>query len=209
MNLRAIVFLGLLLGACRNGSAPSPVATAPASDSAASAGNAGAPEITSDPDAGIPKLIFAVTNYETKDAGVRSVTLAGKHQGQPVGLQMLIGPTGTSSRFKTVAMQRAQVTLRRTGDEGDRFLNALADLYGMKGAAARKLKPETIFTSFSVAGDSDKLAAGPVKLKLVVQGASESDLAELLVDLDVNAHLAHLDASESHREALIRALTAP
>lgn len=166
------------------------------------------PEITSDPDAGIPKLIFTATNYETKDGGVRSVTLAGKHHGQPVGLQILIGPTGSASRFKTVAMQRAQVTLRRTGDEGDRFLDALADIYGVRDTGTRKLKPETIFTSFSIAGDADKLTAGPVKLKLVL-GESENTLIELLFDLDVNAHVAHLDANESHRAALIRALTAP
>ena len=153
-------------------------------------------------------MIFAVTNYETKDAGVRSLTLAGKHRGEPVGLQILIGPTGSSSRFKTVAMQRAQVTLRRTGDDGDRFLDALADIYGVRDTGTRKLKLETIFTSFSIAGDSDKLTAGPVKLKLV-QGESESTVTELLLDLDVNAHVAHLDANESHRAALIRALTAP
>ena len=209
MKTLSFAALGLLLGACRNGSAPSAIATAPsASTAASSTENASAPEITSDVEAQAPKLIFAIAHDEVKEGGIRSLTLAGRHRGTAVGVQVLVGPTGTSSRFKTVQMQRAEVTLRRAGDEGDRFLGALAEIYGIKGALP-KMRPETAFTSISLAGDSDRLAAGPVKLRLVFKGAAESDIAELLLDIDWNRRVAHLDAKdESQREPLIRALTA-
>jgi hypothetical protein len=78
------------------------------------------------------------------------------------------------------------VKLRSLGEQSDRLLAVLDQLYGT-GQHPRKMRDQAGFTAISLEGDPSHLDAGATKIKLFFESDDESRYAELYLNIDLKA----------------------
>jgi hypothetical protein len=123
----------------------------------------------------------------------------------------LLGPSWQKGRLDAGAsliVYSGRVTIGSLGEQSDRFLTALDQLYGTK-QHVRKMGAQTEFTAMSLGGDPTHLRTAPVKLKLFFESDDDRRYAELYLNIDVGAGTVELaEKDPDYRPAIVRALTA-
>jgi len=184
-----------------------PPARTPETKSAAPAAPAELPEITSENEEGFVDLVFAITEHSSLPDGTQSIKAAGRHKGQAVGFEFVVGPLWEGKANKD-AGRAGTVVYRRAGPESDHFLRILADLYA-SSAKPKTMADERQFNAVSLRGNPRDLAAGPVKLKLFYDPGPQDRYAEFYTNIDLAARkLEFREKDPDYRTRVIQALQA-
>jgi hypothetical protein len=196
VSIRSVTLVLLLLAVSRANAATQQVAL---------------PEITSHSDTSWHDLGFRIQQLETLPNGAQLLRVAGSYRGAPVGLGLLLGPSWKEGRLGAdvpLVIYSGTVDIRSLGEQSDRFLAALDELYGTK-QRAKRMGARTAFTAISLGGDPAHLRAAPVKLKLFFESDDESRYAELYLNIDVSTGTVELaEKDPDYRTAIVRALGA-
>jgi len=168
------------------------------------------PEITSENEEGFVDLVFAVAEHKTLADGSQSIKAAGRHKGQAVGFEVVLGPLweGKANKDGRIEMRYGTATFRRAGPESDVFLRVLADLYA-SSAKPKAMADEREFKAVSLRGNPRDLAGGPVKIKLFFEPGPDDRYAEFYTNIDLAARrLEFREKDPDYRTRVIRALQA-
>lgn len=170
-----------------------------------------APEITSGSEVeGFHDLVFAIRRHEELSDGSQELEVYGVHQGQEVGLIVVLDGQwarkgGDSDTPFSACM--GTVRYRSVGDASDRLAIVLDQLYGTN-LHPRAMRAETVFSGFSLQGDPEDLAGGVTKIKLFFEPDSEDRYAELYTDIDIAEGVLRINEKDpEYRTAIINALS--
>jgi hypothetical protein len=167
------------------------------------------PEVTSEEEQGFHDLVFYIQEHKRLPDGSQSIQVAGTHKGRSLGLEVVLGSewkSGSLGKDIPLVTYRGVVTYRSTGTESDALLQVLDEVYGTK-LNPKAMRQETQFTAISLGGDPRDLAAGPTKIKLFFESASEDDYAELYTNIELSAHRLEVrEKDETYRSPIIKAL---
>lgn len=168
------------------------------------------PEITSETAEGFVDLVFAITSSKIETNGSASFRVAGLHNGEQVGLEVLLRPPwkeGTLGEGIDLVTYQGIVAYRSVGPESDRLVQILDTLYesGMKPASMKSTPIH--FAAFTLGGNPQKLEAGRVEIKLFHESENEEEYAEFYTNIDVrNGKLEIKEKDLDYRKAIIKAL---
>ena len=169
------------------------------------------PDITSHSDTSWHDLSFRIQQLGNLPNGAQLLRVAGTYRGAPVALGVLLGPSWKEGRLGAdvpLVIYSGTVEIRSLGEQSDRFLAALDELYGTK-QRAQKMGAQTKFAAISLGGDPAHLKAAPVKLKLFFESDDESRYAELYLNIDIGTGTVELaEKDPDYRTAIVRALSA-
>ena len=169
------------------------------------------PEITAASDTAWHDLTFRVQQRGRLPEGGQLLRVAGAYRQKPVALAVLLGPAWTAGHLGnlTLVTYSGTVTLRSLGEESDRLLRAIDELYGTR-QRPQKMRQQTQFTAITLGGDPRHLEAGPVKIKLLFESNDESQYAELYLNIDLGRGSLELaEKDPDYRTAIVRALRVP
>jgi hypothetical protein len=169
------------------------------------------PEITSETENGFHDLVFRIAKYEHLPDGSRMFRVHGRHKSQSVGLVVVLGTTWRSVSLGAGLPNSFQgaVELRSLGHESDALLNVMDQLYATNQRPTA-MKPVTVFTAITLAGDPRDIGPGILKIKLFFEPADESGYAELYLNIDSGAGKVYLNEKDpDYRTPVIQALRAP
>src|SRR5207245_4011009 len=90
------------------------------------------PEITSESEEGFADLVFRLQAHEVLPDGTQNIRVAGLHKNQPVGFDLVLGPTWRKGKLADIGLKTnsGTVSYRSVGAESDAFLQVLDDQYG-------------------------------------------------------------------------------
>ena len=169
------------------------------------------PEITSPSDTSWHDLRFRIQQLGSLPNGAQLLRVAGTYRGTPVALGVLLGPSWKEGRLGAdvpLVTYSGSVEVRSLGEQSDRLLAALDELYSTRQRAT-KMGVQTEFAAISLGGDPTHLRAAPVKLKLFFESDDESRYAELYLNIDTGTGTVELaEKDPDYRTAIVRALTA-
>ena len=169
------------------------------------------PEIASHSDTSWHDLSFRIQQLGNLPNGAQLLRIAGTYRGAPVALGVLLGPSWKKGRLSAdvpLVIYSGTIELRSLGEQSDRLLAALDELYGTK-QRAYKMSSRTEFAAMSLGGDPAHLRAAPVKLKLFFESDDESRYAELYLNIDMGTGTVELaEKDPDYRIAIVRALSA-
>ena len=153
-------------------------------------------------------ITLALTNFRGNEDWSTDFAAAATWAGQAVGFQIHMsgeweeqafddGPTALWGTFEILS----------TGEAGDRFLRALAEVYDLEDEP-RKMAAVTEFSAVSLSGHPLR-SEGPMRLKLFFNADEEERYAELYCLLDQRkARIEFRESATDYRPALIAALSA-
>lgn len=167
------------------------------------------PEITSEAEEGFVDLVFEITDSQIKPDGSASFHAQGLHEGETVGLKVLLRPPWKEGTLgDNITTFQGIVLYQSTGPESDRLVRILDQLYQSSLAPKAMASDPIQFTGITLAGDPRVIQSGPVKIKLFVESEDEKKYAELYTNIDVqNARLEIREKDPEYRGLVIRALT--
>lgn len=164
---------------------------------------------------GFVDLAFSLASHERSPDGIQTCIARGTHNGAEVGFrfrlpaewkQGTLGDTGLTTYQSTI-------TLESLGTPSDRFVAALAELYG-GSLHPKSMTPEVTFTAISLGGIPAALEKGAVKIKLFVEPNEDSEeayemfYAEHYLNIDLAARTVEFhEKDEAYRDAVLRALS--
>jgi len=196
MSIRSVTLILLLLAVSRANAATQQVAL---------------PEIASHSDTSWHDLSFRIQQLGNLPNSAQLLRVAGTYRGAPVALGVLLGPAWKEGRLGAdvpLVIYSGTVEFRSLGEQSDRLLAALDELYGTK-QRAKKMGAQTEFAAISLGGDPVHLRAAPVKLKLFFESDDESRYAELYLNIDMGTGTVELaEKDPDYRLAIVRALGA-
>ncbi len=166
------------------------------------------PEITSETEEGFVDLVFAITESEFNTDGNASFHAQGLHQGKKVGLKVLLcSPWKQGTLGKDITTFQGRVFYESTGEESDRFVQVLGELYQSSVRPKSMRKDQLQFTGITLAGDPNSLSADPVKIKLFVESEDEDTYTELYTNIDVQRKRLEIREKDiAYRDPVMRAI---
>ncbi|MEM6551416.1 MAG: hypothetical protein AAF750_04730 [Planctomycetota bacterium] len=178
-------------------------------------------------------LDFVIRSSRVLEDGSRRIEARGLWHGQPIAFGVILGRQWTTSELEDagITLHGGQVELIRLGDESDRFLAMLAELYGIPAETPR-MTDTLLLAAVSLEGDPERRARQPMKLKLFYEAEDDwadptisdpDDMTPDIVDDDVEDPLSYAEVylnlsirdhqitlaekDPEYRAGLIRALT--
>jgi hypothetical protein len=164
---------------------------------------------------GFVDLTFKLSDL-VDDGGHYRFHLAASHKHRVVGMDVIL-MKGIKSGFDTKMnlvkghVYRIGVRFLRSGEESDRLISAISELYGSR-ISPKKMVDEETFTAIALhQGDLD-FHNEPVKLKLFgkdIEPLDEDAYYELFFNVDLANGLVYWNEKDpDYREPLLRALSA-
>ena len=102
---------------------------------------------------------------------------------------------------------QGRVYYESTGDESDRLVQILGELYQSTVRPRSMRKDEMLFTGITLAGDPRSLATNPVKIKLFVESEDENRYTELYTNIDVQGRRLEIrEKDPEYRDPVMRAI---
>src|SRR5206468_1609369 len=94
------------------GCAPQPASTSQLPKATAPLGDV--PEITSENEEGFVDLVFAIAEHKSLADGSQSIKAAGRHKGQAVGFEVVLGPLweGKANKDGRIEMRQGTAAFR-------------------------------------------------------------------------------------------------
>ncbi len=169
------------------------------------------PEITLETDEGFYDLVFRIRDYGQRADGTTMFRAYGIHEGQTVGVTVVLG-----SAWERVSLGadlpsafQGTVELRSLGVESDALLNVMDQLYGTK-LHPKAMKPATVFTGITLEGNPRDVSRGVVKIKLFFEPDDEARYAELYANIDLPGGKLYVNEKDiDYRTPVIKALARP
>ncbi|MGG1515457.1 hypothetical protein ABE504_08585 [Paenibacillus oryzisoli] len=139
-------------------------------------------------------LTFQIISQDKHDS-THAYVVKGKYNDETVGFKVVIN-TAKGNGFT-----KNGVHLMRIGEESDRFVKALSELY--TGSNANKMKNEVVLTEFVLESTSTSK-----KYKLFFDNGQESEYAEIYLNLDLKENKLELNEKDmEYREPILKGLT--
>ena len=148
------------------------------------------------PSADVDLRIVSMTCPTQHQCRVRA---RGAHRGNTVGLEVVVG---------ALDGERKGVAFRSTGEESNRFIRALADLYKVR-APVSVMKAQIFADAAVLRGDLTAMQAERIDIKIFFSAdGPESDYAELYVNIDPMNHVLEMHEKDpEYRANVIKALS--
>jgi len=149
--------------------------------------HAAAPAVKVAKEEGFVDLEFPVQKIEQLKDGTRSVVVQGSLDGQAIGFAIEFHPNWKAKRLEGSEQSVYWGTGRfvSTGGDTDRFVVALARLYGL-GAAGRQAKASVEAEVVGLGSDPAHMTAAPTRMKFFFQGdGSEGQYSEVFINTDL------------------------
>lgn len=156
-------------------------------------------------------LTFRVDGLARLPSGEQRVRARGAIHDVDVELEIALAPRWRDVPVTGTDLHLAWgiIAFRRSGRLGDRFVRALDAVYETDLSAAA-MRHRTPFTAVCMQGDPASLDAAPAEFKLLYDGGSARDYAELRLDIDVPHRRVELrETDPAYRAAIVRALAQP
>lgn len=147
------------------------------------------------PSADIDLRIVSMTCPTQHQCRVRA---RGTHRESTVGLEVVVG---------ALDGDRKGVAFRSTGEESNRFIRALADLYKVR-APVSAMKAQAFADAAVLSGDLTAMQSERIDIKVFFSAdGPESDYAELYVNIDPMNHVLEIHEKDpEYRANVIKAL---
>ena len=167
------------------------------------------PEITSmSEEEGLIDLVFAIAESKSNADGSSSFHAQGLHRGGKVGLRVFLRPSwkeGTLGPRMTTF--QGEVLYESTGEESDRFVQVLGELYQSSVCPKMMRKGQIPFTAITLGGNPHDLSLAPVKIKLFFESEAEDQYAEIYTNIDAKkSRLEIMEKDPDYRESVMRAI---
>jgi hypothetical protein len=126
------------------------------------------------------------------------VHAVGTHRGSAVGLEVVVG---------ALEGERKGVAFRSTGEESNRFIRALADLYNVR-APVSAMKVQTFADAAVLGGDLSAMQSQRIDIKVFFSAdGPDADYAELYTNIDPVNHMLEIHEKDpEYRANVIKAL---
>jgi hypothetical protein len=163
------------------------------------------PEITSETEEGFVDLVFAITQSEVNSDGTASFLAQGLHRGETVGLKVLLRPPWKEGALgEGITTFQGRVNYESTGEESDRLVQILGELYQSPVRPRSMRKDVILFTGITLEGDPRALTSRPVKIKLFVESEDENRYMELYTNIDVQGRRLEIrEKDPDYRDAVM------
>jgi len=156
-------------------------------------------------------LTLEIEAFEERVGGFH-LCLAAQVDEQRVGFAVLVRPSarpGLRLAAHELELPRCEVQIDSTGAESDRFVAAVAAVYGL--ATAGRMLDELCFDALCLAGDPTRPQLGPVQLVLMYAGAEPARRGQgfqwfLRIDL-TQGEVGFLDRAPEGQAAIVAALS--
>ncbi|KQZ32595.1 hypothetical protein [Duganella sp. Root1480D1] len=176
---------------------------------AAFAANAAAPAVKVTQEEGFVDFAFPVQKVEQLQDGTRSVAVHGSLGGQPVGFAVEFHPNW---KRKQIEGSQASVywgtgRFMSTGGDTDRFIDALARLYGVAGGL-HQAKASVDAEVVGLDADPAAMASAPTRMKFFFQGdGSQGQYSEVFINADLKRGILYFNEKDvDYRAPLVRNL---
>lgn len=160
---------------------------------------------------GLATLTLEIEAFEQRRRGSHFCLLARVDQ-QRIGLALLLRPSslpGVALPGHELELPRCELQMASTGEESDRFVAAVAAVYGLAAEAGR-MRGELWFDAVCLAGDPNRPQLGPVELVLMYAGADarRGQAFQWYLRIDVaEGEAGFVDHAPESHEALVAALS--
>lgn len=112
---------------------------------------------------GFADVVLTIVRSEADARGTMKLTGRGLYRNQVVGLEVDVSPVGADGGTSTGV---GTVTLRTLGEQSDRLVSALGELYKLPHPNA-KMVPALTLASVVLEGDAQQAQRAPVTMKLL------------------------------------------
>jgi len=149
--------------------------------------DAAAPAVKVAKEEGFIDLELPVQKVEQRKDGTRSVVVQGSLDGQAIGFAVEFRPNWKAKRLDGSGQSVYWGSGRfvSTGGDTDRFVAALARLYGLR-AADRQAKSSVEAEVVGLADDPALMPTAPTRMKFFFQGdGSEAHYSEVFINTDL------------------------
>lgn len=161
---------------------------------------------------GLASLTLEIEAFEERVGGVHFCVAATVDE-QRVGFALLLSPSSLPALplpGHDLELPRCELKIGSTGAESDRFVTAVAAVYGLAGEAGR-MPEELSFDALCLAGDPTRPQLGPVQLVLMYAGAEPARRGQgfqwfLRIDL-TQGEVGFLDRALEGQAAIVAALS--
>ncbi len=176
---------------------------------AAVAVNAAAPAVRVTQEEGFVDLQFRVQKVELLEDGTRSVVVQGSLDGKSVGFAVEFRPNWKRKQLdgSEDSVYWGSGRLVSTGGDTDRFVDALARLYGAPGGL-RQAKASVDAEVVGLMTDPAAMASAPTRMKFFFQGdGSEAQYSEVFIHTDLKQGVLHFNEKDvEYRAPLLKNL---
>jgi hypothetical protein len=167
------------------------------------------PQIASKSEDGFVDLSFAIGSRQQKAACGERLVAMGRDGAQDVGFAILLEPGWKEVRLEGVKLTTYQgrAVVESIGQRSNSLVQAIDRLYSTN-AGVKEMGQAIRFTGISLGGNPSDLDAGPAKIKLFFEGATEGRYAEIYVNIDVKVGSVELNEKDpDYRVSVVHALS--
>jgi hypothetical protein len=162
-------------------------------------------------DDGFADIDLPMATFNRDEVGGHEVVARGVHQGRRIGFQVRLEPTWECQALEDGAIKElywGRAEISSIGEESDRFLRLLGELYGTS-IDAKKMRERTPFLAVSLSGNPAYLEKRPVKMKLFYESEIEERDADFYINVDVQARRVEFREKDTdYRRGIILSLCA-